>query len=211
MPLGAFFSAALETSINQTLLSQPETAQRLHKLAGKRLVVFLDVLPQGLTFVFSNKVDVLIGPATFEEAKTNVDSDTCIIRTQVSSLDKMKDASQLTNLIQNNALSLVGDINIAQSVSEMAKSVNIDIEDWLAKHTTDVFAHSVVSIAKKTHSTVLQKLALLSGQMSDVVLEEKPIAARKQAIASFCSDVSALRNDTARVEARLQRLEKRCE
>ncbi|MFC3094825.1 ubiquinone biosynthesis accessory factor UbiJ [Alteromonas sediminis] len=204
-------SATIETAINAALASQPRTTEQLASLHGKRLILFLDVLPQGITLVFSDKIDVLSGPATFSDAKASVDSDTCIIQTQAASLDKLKDTSQLTQLIQNKSLSIIGDITIAQQIGDMAKSVNIDIEEWLAKNTTDVFAHSVVSVAKSTHAMLLNKVSLFSAQMADVVLEEKPIAARKQAIDSFCIEVAKLRDDTARIEARLKRLEQQCD
>lgn len=213
MPALQLLTAGMEAAINGVLRShrkkqqrknqQPNTQPSLEKLTNKRLTLFLDVLNTGITLAFSEKVVVIAGPATFEEAKNAIDADTCVIQTKVGALSALSDTSQITRLIQQGDLNLVGDLSIAQSASELFASNNIDFEEVLASYTSDVFAHSVFGLVKKFHSKVVKTADALAWQAAELVTEERPIAARKQGVTGLGMQISALRDDVDRLEAKI--------
>jgi ubiquinone biosynthesis protein UbiJ len=208
MPALQLASAVVENAINGVLKTQAHTHSSMVQLRGKRLTVFLDVLPQGFTLVFDDKVMVVNGPDTFEAAADVVDAHTCIIKTKVSVLPELSKTSHLTALIQKGDLNLVGDLSIAQKVSELLSSTNIDLEEALAHYTSDVFAHSAFSFFGKVHKKALSVVTSLSLQGGELITEERPIAARRQAVTGFTLQVSKLRDDVERLQAKLNAYER---
>ena len=211
MPAQQVVAAAVETAINGLLNTQAHTDSVLSKLSGKRFTLFLDVLPRAITLVFDDKVVVLSTPENFDSATKNVDAHTCIVKTKLAVLPQLSQTSQLTPLIQRGDLDLVGDLSIAQHVSELFSSANIDFEEALAQRTTDVFAHSVFSFfgqAQRRVSAVAEKLGV---QVGELITEERPIAARQQAIRGFGLQVALLSDDVEQFAEKLNAYEQTLE
>ena len=208
MPARQLMTAALEHALNAFLDTQTAVHGKLEALRGKRLSVFLDVLDKGITLVFDDKIIVVNGPDTFVEAKSDVDASTCIVNTKLSVLSQLSDTSQLTSLIQKGDLELVGDIAIAQQVSDVFAGKHLDFEEALANYTSDVFAHSVFSVFGAIHrkaTTIVQSLAM---QGAELAIEERPIAARQQGVEGVGQQIEQLRDDAERVRLKLERFEK---
>lgn len=197
MPAAQLASAILEATINKLLDMDEQSAQRLAPLSGKQLKVELQELPWPLTFVFSDKVDVLV------DATAEVD---CTLSLSLSTLTKLQDTSQLTQLIQNRELELIGDLHVAQSFSVLMKELHIDWEEQLSVYTGDVFAHQTMRSAQQLGQSVKHSAGQFRDLLRDAALEEKAIAAHPVAVEAFYQDVNQLRADTARFEARLNLL-----
>ncbi|WP_438864443.1 ubiquinone biosynthesis accessory factor UbiJ [Neptunicella sp.] len=194
MPAAQLASAILETTINKLLSMDEQSAQRLAPLAGKQLKVELQELPWPLTFVFNDSIDVLVN------AEGEVD---CTLRLSLSTLTKLQDTSQLTQLIQNRELELIGDLHVAQSFSVLMKELHIDWEEQLSVYTGDVFAHQTMRSAQQLGQSVKHSAGQFRDLLRDAAIEEKAIAAHPVAVEAFYQDVNQLRADTARFEARL--------
>ncbi|MBO1256929.1 SCP2 sterol-binding domain-containing protein [Alteromonas sp. 5E99-2] len=209
MPARQLANAVLEKAINSFLSTQPKTQSSLSELKGNRVVLFLDVFKDGLTLVFDDDVLVLNEPQTFVEAKENIDSKTCIIKTKLAVLSELSDSSQLTSLIQKGDLALVGDIAIAQKLTGLVSANNIDLEETLARYTSDVVAHTLFSGFKSIHKKVTSIASSLSVQAAEFVTEERPIAARKQGVEGVGMQIGMLRDDVDRVTSKMDLLETR--
>jgi ubiquinone biosynthesis protein UbiJ len=99
-------------------------------------------------------------------------------------------------------------LSIAQSVSELFASANIDMEEALAQHTSDVFAHSAFKMFGKVHKKAMSVVSSLSMQGAELITEERPIAARQQAVRGFGQFVGQLRDDVDRLEAKIEAYER---
>ncbi|WP_088331281.1 SCP2 sterol-binding domain-containing protein [Lacimicrobium sp. SS2-24] len=199
MPAPQLLTGGIEMAINNLLSLDPDSPQRLLPLNGKRLQVKLHELPWPLTFAFSQRVDVLA-----DEQQAD-----CTIVLSIATLKKMQDISQLSYLIQQQELSLNGDMHTAQSFSNLVKDLNIDWEEQLSRYTGDVIAHQSFRTARQLHHRLTAKLQRLGDILKDVAMDEKQLAAHPLAVEDFSEQVNDLRSDVARFEARLLQLEQR--
>ncbi len=218
MPAAQLVSASIERIINHLLKLDSDSKAALAKLKGKRLTVKLREFPWPLTFVFSDKVDVLVNESfdnQSQKEQANISlQDTasanqdCRIELSFSALQTIQDSSQITGLIQRNELKLDGDLSVAQGFGDLIKNIDIDWEEQLSKYTGDVIAHSVFNAGKQAARKINKHTKALLTILSEGAIEEKNIAAHKLLVEDFCSDVNQLRSATERLEARLTLLEK---
>ncbi|MBR9785059.1 MAG: hypothetical protein GYB34_11975 [Gammaproteobacteria bacterium] len=209
MPTSALVAATAESIINK-LLSLDETSQkRLKSLYGARLSAFISPLPYGITLSFSERVDVLTEQGSFDDAVAALGPKDCCIKTSLQTLPELKETSQLTRLIQQKALFLEGELNVAQQVSALFQQLDIDVEELLAQKTNDVVAHQTVKTAKAVHEKALSALSSVAIVLGNAVVEEKQLAAHKLAVMHFSDEVNALRDRTESADARLRRLEEK--
>ena len=197
MPVAQLFTAGLEAVMNKVLAFDEQSQQRLKPLNGKQLRVELNELPWPLTFVFSQRIDVLA------EADSQAD---CMMRMSMQTLPQLQDSSQLTQLIQDRKLELIGDIHVAQSFSVLLKELDIDWEQQLANYTGDVVAHQSVQWVKQARSSFVSHLDSVLNTLSEGALQEKRLAVPAPEVEQFNQQVNVLRGDVARLEARLNQL-----
>lgn len=208
MPASALFTATAEAAVNRILTLDEDSVGRLAALEGQRLVLFLDELPAGLTLIFSKRVDIHTEPRSHPEVVADIDTNTCCIRTSVSVLPKLTQTSQLTQLIRQQALDLDGELSIAQKVAALFGQLDIDPEEWLSDYIGDIAAHQAFSSAEKFKQSLLQALERTRAGITNTITEEKPIGVGKLAMLHFSDEVSILRDDIQRFEARLNALDK---
>ncbi len=209
MPASALLSATIERVVNQVLSMDPDSEKRLKPLAGSRFILFVSPLPFGIELHFSDRIDVLTTQQPMEDVTASLATSDCCIQTSLDTLATLKDTSQLTRLIQEKKLNLHGELRIAQQVSALFQELDIDWEEHLAVHTNDVLAHEVFSAGKRVHNTMMTLTQKLSRTFGNAVVEEKQLAAHRLAVMHFNDEVSELRDDVARAEVRLQKLEER--
>ena len=207
MPTSALASAFIEGGINKLLDLDEASAARLASLKGARLIVYLEPLPNAFMLVFSERVDVLSVYDSFDETVANLSPLDCCISTSMQTLPQLKETNQLTRLIQQNKLNVEGELAVAQKVSALFQQLDIDVEEIIAEKTSDVFAHQSVKTVKAVQEKASKVFAALARNLGNVIVEEKPVAAHRLAVMHFSDEVNALRDDTARLEARLKQLE----
>lgn len=200
MPAPQLFAGAIETLFNNLLKLDENSSARLIPLQGKKLRVTLTELPWPLGFVFSSKVDVLM-----EDPKDASPAD-CSITLQLGTLNELRDSSQITRLIQEKRLELDGDIHVAQHFSQLIKELDIDWEEHLSRNVGDVAAHNIWSFAKQAKSQIQQGLMHLGNMLKEGVVEEKQLLPHQIEVNKYLEDVSLLRGDVGRLEARIESL-----
>ena len=203
MPAAQLFTGGLEKAINHLISLDPDAAENLSVLAGKRLRVTIKELPWPLVFAFSDQVDVLAA-----EDEGHKDQADCSLRLSLATMESLQNPSLITKLIKQDKLTLDGDIHVAQGFSNLIKQLNIDWEEQLSRYTGDVLAHSVFSFGKSAMAKAKEKADALLTTLAEGALEEKKLAAHPIAVVDFCDQVQALRADTDRLEARLNALSK---
>ncbi|MEP0357518.1 SCP2 sterol-binding domain-containing protein [Paraglaciecola sp.] len=203
MPIAQLLTSGIELGFNQLLNLDTDSQARLAKLNGKSLQVSVKELPFPLLFSFSEQVEV---GAVVESNEHNQAPD-CLIELDLNTLPKLQDSSQLTQLIQQKKLSLIGDIYIAQTFGDLIKELDIDWEEQLSKYTGDVVAHQTFSSAKSLLSQAKQELEKAATNIGDRMTQADAIAVKPIEMALFSDQVGDLRSDTERLLARLQRLE----
>lgn len=207
MPASSLFTASAEILINKVIALDEDSEKRLAALSGKRLTVFLDGFPWGVTLAFSSKVDILLEQHTYEDVVVHADDKTCYIKTHFDVLPRLTQTSQITQLIREGKLHLQGEPGIAQQVAALFQQLDIDWEEQLSAYTGDIPAHQIFSGASGLKTQFMAFSERFTRGLSNAITEEKDIAVGKLAVMHFNDEVDALRDDVQRFEARLRLLE----
>lgn len=204
MPFAQLLTSGIELAMNRLLSLDPDSQQRLQKLSGKSLQVTIKELPWPLLFSFSEQIDIRTVPASDSELAEPVD---CLIELNLETLPKLKDSSQLTQLIQQKQLNLIGDIYVAQTFSTLLKELDIDWEEQLSQYTGDVLAHQTFSTMRTVFDSAKQQLEQGTSELGERLTQPDAIAVKPSDMLQFSQGVSELRGGAERLAARLALLE----
>ena len=84
--------------------------------------------------------------------------------------------------------------------------MNIDWEEHLSHYVGDVAAYQFFSMAEKAKTRLSQGIQHLSTLLKEGAVEEKKLVPHALEIEQFISDISALRGQVGRLEARIEHL-----
>ncbi len=190
-------TATLEIIINKGLSLDDNLRVQTNKLNGKSLTLVLAELGFPITFhIDANGITVLASCL----------ADDCVIKTNLATLAKLKQASLLTSLIRSGELDIIGDPKIAQQFSSLAEQLNIDWEQQLALHIGDIGAYKVNKLGKQ----LLSKLSFAKQQISqdaiEYLLHEKQLLVDASQLQIFNQGVSDVEQQVQQLEQRLQQL-----
>ena len=197
MPLDAFVTGTVETSLNQLLKDDSDSQRRLARLRGKVISVTLNEFNKTLYFVFSHQIDVLAG---FEG---EVD---CQLALNLTVLPELRQQANLTQLIKADKLALEGDLQLAQHFSTLLSGLKPDVEEKLSQYTGDVVAHTLVSSVKSGSRFIRQGVKNRQRDLAEVITEEWQLLPQPLEMVHFYDQVDDLKSDVARFEARLNQL-----
>ena len=176
--------------LNHLLHGAPWARQRLLACAGK--TVSIDLFPLHLALTVT-------AAGTFAAAEGGAAPDAHIQLTPLQAARlAMKDPTVFRHLIVD------GDAQFAATLGDVFRELDWDAEADLARVLGDVAAHRLVHSTRSLH--VWQRHTMDSAQQSlvEYATEERPLLAKRRHIAAFIDDVDAVRDDTARLEKRLQ-------
>ncbi|MBT0587733.1 ubiquinone biosynthesis accessory factor UbiJ [Alteromonas oceanisediminis] len=209
MPTAQLVLGAVEPVINRALALDPQTRERMAKLHGKRLIIWLEESPWPIELAFEHTVSLHQYMSTWEHANACDNGQECRLKLALSILPTLQDSRQITRLIREGKLDLEGDIHIAQHASALFQQLSIDWEEVLSTYVGDVAAHHVVrsvktakQVLKNQHENALQTLGT-------ALIDEKKLAAHKLQVMHFSDQVSDTRNAVERLAARVAQLDGR--
>jgi ubiquinone biosynthesis protein UbiJ len=100
-----------------------------------------------------------------------------------------------------------GSANLASTVQYLFRHLVWDIEEDLSGFFGDVLAHRLVSRGKAFAGWQREAATRLAENLVEYWTEEQPLLARPADVEKFCRDVDTLRDDAARLEKRIERLQ----
>jgi ubiquinone biosynthesis protein UbiJ len=207
MPIAQLVTLGIELAMNQLLKLDDDSQQRLKKLSGKSMQVTIKELPWPLLFTFSDQIDVrtvITSDDAFEPIPEPVD---CLIELNLETLPKLKDSSQLTQLIQQKQLNLIGDIYVAQTFSALLKDLDIDWEEQLSGYTGDVVAHQTFASMRALFDTAKAQIEQGAIELGERLTQSDSIAVKPREMMEFSREVTDLRSASERLSARITLLE----
>ncbi len=109
-----------------------------------------------------------------------------------------------------------GDAELANTVSALARNLRWDAEEDLSLALrgimggplSDSVAQRVVGGARQVHEQAMRVGRALVDNVTDYLLDEQPTLVRHAALDAFGTDVGQLRDSLARLEKRLEKLER---
>jgi len=193
--------------MNQLLKLDDDSQQRLKKLAGKSLQVTIKELPWPLLFTFSDQIDVRAVITVDNNVGPISEPVDCLIELNLETLPKLKDSSQLTQLIQQKQLNLIGDIYVAQTFSALLKDLDIDWEEQLSGYTGDVVAHQTFASMRTLFDKAKTQIEQGAIELGEHLTQSNSIAVKPSEVIEFSKGVTRLRSATERLSARIALLE----
>lgn len=99
-----------------------------------------------------------------------------------------------------------GDAGLATEVGKIMAGVRWDVEGDLSKVVGDIAAYQIVQLGQKKFDSMRNHAHTLTDMLVEYWQEERPLIAKKTAIDSFNRAVDTLREDTDRLQLRLDKL-----
>ncbi|MGQ8365028.1 ubiquinone biosynthesis accessory factor UbiJ [Glaciecola sp. 1036] len=214
MPMHQAITASLETAINSAISLSNNGSVLLTSLAGKNCSIHIQDFTQfpSLLNTFcihfsADRVDVTAAEPIDEKDLHELDANSCYVSIALNALPELQKTSHLTKLIKQGKLDFYGELSILQAVSKLFSELDIDIPEVLARYIGDVPSQWLVSSSQKFYKDIKRRHERNMATLSDIALEEKPIAVRPIMLTHFADQVKDLQSDVARLEARIARLE----
>ncbi len=197
MSLPSLVLAGLEVTINRYLSLDAETLARLAGLGGKVIAVELRGLGVTLTMApHAGGIQLLreyraaphttISGAPWSLARTGYGGD--------------------RGALFAGDVEIRGDVALGQRFEAILRGIDIDWEEQLSRLVGDVAAHQVGNLVRDAAAWGAKGADTLSRDMSEYLQEESRQLPQRDEVEGFLSAVDKLRDDVARLEARVQRL-----
>lgn len=191
-------TAGLELLINKALLLNLNKSAPLQAVKEKTLTLELAELAFPLSFTVSSQANVIVSSIT--------ESSDCTITTSVNTLKRLKADQQITQLIKQGELDVIGDVKIAQQFAAVAQSLEIDWQSELAKHIGDVPTHKILQFGNKITDAVNKHSTQLQADLGEYIVHEKRLVATNHQIKHFNKQVADVSTEVDKINSRINNL-----
>lgn len=116
-------------------------------------------------------------------------------------------ATQTDAVVRGDAVELGGDVILARKFQTLLRYARPDIEEELSVLVGDVAAHSIGEVVRNVGNWGREAGATLQQNVREYLQEESRSVPSRYEAEVFRREVDTLRDDVARFEARLQRIE----
>lgn len=189
----------LARALNHLLAQEPWALRSLRDFAGR--VVRFDLTPLQVNLAIQPDGQVAQAAADAEPAVT--------VAVPLSAMPAI--LADYANAGQAGVMKhvrLEGDAELANTVSLLVRHLRWEVAEDLSRVVGDVAAQRVVSGAGRVHQYALQTVRDLRDSVAEFLTDERPTLVRQLELERLSGDVAAVRNDLARLEKRLERLER---
>ena len=191
-------TAGLETALNTALRLDPAAYSRLAKFADKVIAIEL----QGLDLTLY----LLPGPQGISlMSQYPAEPDTVLSGTPLA-LAKMALGPDASKVLFAGEVTISGDVETGQRFKRLLDELDIDWEEQLSRYSGDLVAHKLGDLVRATASWGQQALKILGEDATEYLQQEGQDLPIPGAVQQFLHEVDRLRDDTARLEARVNRL-----
>ncbi|MBT8428768.1 MAG: SCP2 sterol-binding domain-containing protein [Gammaproteobacteria bacterium] len=193
---------ALEQGLNRLIQLDPEAGRQLAALHGR--VIRVDLAGTGIQLNFVPGHDgrlQLLGNIEGEPDSTLSGSPLDLIRAS--------DSSEGSKQLFSGRVRIDGDNQGAHRFSEALASLDIDWEEQLSHLTGDIAAHEIGRAARGALHEGRRIASSGRENLSEYLTEEARMLPHRFEVEDFLAEVDTLRDDSERLAARIDLLEKR--
>ena len=202
-----WLAECLSLGTNHVLNLESEQREAFAPLAGASLQIVLLPIAFPIALYFTEKaIDVQLPPEPLVD-----DAVDCTVKVALSAIDKIRDTSQLTALIKADKLDIQGDLGVLQKLSAAMQQVSLSWESVLVPVLGDSLTAHLLNFHEARFAEFKQSVEAIQITLAEGLIEEKKLIAPAIFVADYCDEVSQLRIDTDRFQARLKRLEQQRE
>lgn len=113
------------------------------------------------------------------------------------------------NAVRDGTLELIGDGEVARDFQRLLEYARPDLEEELSGVVGDAAAHGLGNLARGLSRWGRQARSLMQQNLKEYLQEESDALPSRYEVEGFRREVETIRDDVARFEARLKRLEDR--
>ena len=188
------FERGAAAGLNHLLAQQPWAAERLKAFAGQCAEFRCPPFPD-LRFA-------ILDSGLVEEAPEDAAS-ALVVKLTPSALPLVlaRDEAALKEI------ELEGSAELAAAVQHLFRHLAWDVEEDLSRLFPDVVAHRLAEGGRAFAAWQSEAATRLAENLAEYLTEEQPLLARPADVKKFSREADALREDAARLEKRIERLE----
>lgn len=190
----------LARTLNRNIGESTPARELSRQLDGR--VVAVRVRDTGLAMFFAINDEVL-------DLRTQSDAEPDVVLTgSLVTLAKMAgpDSHDHSPAALRGGLDITGDAFTAQAFQKLLKHARPDPEEELSRFVGDAAAHRAGTIARDVRDWAIGARATMGANVREYLQEESRQAPSRYEFERFGDSVGALRDDVARLEARINRL-----
>ena len=198
--LSSALLTTLETALNYYLQLDPESLRRLGRLQGKVIAIELRGLETTI-YALPGSYGLRLHSSWEDEVDTTI-SGTPLALTRMGLGDSGK-------ALFSGDVTISGDTETGQQFKRILDGMDIDWEEQLSRFTGDLVAHRAGNLVRDGLQWGRRALHSLQLDVTEYLQEESRILPGQAEFAAFTEQVERLRDDSARLEARVERLRRR--
>lgn len=193
---------SIETAVNSLLNLDGRASNKLKRYHAK--VIQVELRGTGVSFFFIPDQNGLLQVLSRYEGDPD-----CIMSGSPLDLMRASDKSQGAAQLFAGHVSITGDTELGHRFSEILGSLDIDWEEILSHYTGDIAAHEIGRFIRKfiRQSAISHKS--FNDNLSEFLTEEAQLLPHRYQVEDFLDEIDQLRDDCARLEARLKILEQK--
>lgn len=197
--LTELFYDVLQTQFNNFILLDKATPQRLQKLVGKLVKIEFQTINFSFYLHFSSEKIYLL-------RETLALPDVILAATPLTFLRIWQKNLQGKTTLDKD-LTITGNVEVAQQVNALFQELDIDWEAQFANCFGDLITHHVSKALHSVKNWFSDTKNTLQNNITEYLQEEKQLLPTKMETDDLLIDIDKLRDDVARSELRLARLE----
>ena len=196
-------TALLEQAMNQALALDSSAQSKLAHLAGKNLLIAIERPEFQLQLMFTEVGVVIMNPQS-ENPEDETAYDTRIQGKSFELLQLLAADNPATALFKSN-IQIDGDQHFAQAVMGLFANLDIDWEYQLSRITGDLLAHQLGQSFRSSKRWLGDSHQSMMKNLEEFIHHELQTLPHRSEVDYYCQQVSHLRLQADRLEARLNR------
>jgi len=196
--LAMSITAGLETTLNSALRLDPAAWNRLAHFSDKVIAIELQGLDLTLYILPGDHGISLM-------SQYGAEPDTTLSGTPLA-MAKMALGPNASNVLFAGEVTIRGDVETGQRFKRLLDELDIDWEEQLSRFSGDILAHKLGELVRATTAWGQQTLNILGQNATEYLQQEGQDLPLPATVQQFLQAIDTLRDDTARLEARVARL-----
>jgi len=202
--LFAALTATLETAFNAWLALDAQThgnaRSRLQALQGK--LICLHISNPDVQLYFLPTADQVRVTTRYAAAPD------VTIHGSALGLMRLSASNDAGKAMLEHGIKIDGDMGLGNHFSQILREIDVDWEELLSRAVGDVVAHHLGQVVRNAQGWLGDSSHAMRLNTQEYLQEEARVVPADAEIRQYLDAVDTLRADTARLEARLKRLEK---